>query len=256
MPFGNTELALAESSPILQELPASVVREMLEREVDAQLNLAATETFASEGQPSPGLFLVVHGIIELFTTDDRGQEKVVDFVQAGNTLALETLLTTRSLPYSARALTDAAVLHIQNDLVATWMDQHPSFARMLLSHVAQRVDYVSNDMLTLRTKKAAARLVCYLLCHFNKAPRTADGSYSLDVPFSRSKLASRLGITNSHLSRAIRDLQDNGLIIPQGRGYFIPNVPALSKYVCPAGCDFGSNRTEETQPTTRTDNMP
>ncbi|MFT3849177.1 MAG: Crp/Fnr family transcriptional regulator [Propionivibrio sp.] len=249
MPFLDTELALVKSSPILRELPARVVCEMLEGSPRAQLNLAVGEIFAYEGQAAPGLFLVVHGIVELFTSGDRGQEKVFDFVQAGNALAQETLLTTRPLPYSARALSEAAVLHLPNDLIAAWMEQYPSFAKSLLSHIAQRVDYVSNDMLTLRTKKAAARLVCYLLCHFNKAPRTADGSYSLDVPFSRSKLASRLGITNSHLSRAIRELQDNGLIIPQGRGYFIPNVPALSKYVCPAGCDFGSDRVEEAQPT-------
>lgn len=244
MPFSDTERALAKSSPILGALPASAVDAFLDDRLDTQKVLSAEETFAMAGQSGTGLFLVVHGIVELFVADERGQEKVVDFVQAGHTLALETLLTTQPLPYSARALTDAAVLLLPNDMVAAWQDRFPLFATMLLSHIAQRVDYVSNDMLTLRTKKAPARLVCYLLCHFNKAPRTADGSYSLDVPFSRNKLASRLGITNSHLSRAIRDLQEHELIVPQGRGYFIPNVPALSKYVCPAGCDFGQDRTD------------
>lgn len=246
MPFSDTERALAKSAPILSGLPARTIAEVLDNRLEIQLSLPAEETFAREGQPGAGLYLVVHGIAELFVSAERGQEKVVDFVQAGNTLALETLLTTRPLPYSARTLTDAAILFLPNDLIAIWQERHPPFAKMLLSLIAQRVDYVSNDMLTLRTKRAAARLVCYLLCHFNKAPRTADGSYSLDVPFSRNKLASRLGITNSHLSRAIRDLQEHGFIVPQGRGYFIPDVPALSKYVCPAGCDFGQDQTDAT----------
>lgn len=245
MPFSDTELALAKTSHILREVPFCAVCEMLENNADAQLILPANEIFVTQGQLNPGLFLVVHGIVELFTADRRGQDKVIDFVQAGNTLAEETLLIARPLPYSARTLTEAAILHLPNEQIEAWQEQHPQFARMLLSHIAQRLNYLSNDMLTLRTKKAAARLVCYLLCHFNKAPRTPDGSYRLDLPFPRNKLASRLGITNSHLSRAFRELQEAGLIVPQGRGYFIPNVPALSRHVCPAGCDFGPIRTEE-----------
>ncbi len=245
MPFSNTELALAKTSPILRDVPSAIVCGMLEHHIDSQLALPANEVFATEGQQSPGLFLVIHGVVELFTADRRGQDKVVDFVQAGNTLAEETLLTTQPLPYSARTLTEAAILHLPNEQIEAWQEEHPRFAYTLLSHIAQRVNYLSNDMLTLRTKKAAARLVCYLLCHFNKAPRTPDGSFSLDLPFPRNKLASRLGITNSHLSRAFRELQDAGLIVPQGRGYFIPNVPALSRHVCPAGCDFGHSPTDE-----------
>ena len=247
MPFSDTELALAKSSPILAGVPSDIVSEMLREKVDTHLNLPANEVFASAGDVEPGLFLVIHGIVELFAPADNEKEKVIDFVQAGNMLAQETVLTKNPLLYSARTLTDAAILRISNKVIDAWLGQYPPFAMSLLSHMAQRAHYLSNDMLTLRTKKAPARLVCYLLCHFSKTPRTSDGSFSLDLPFPRSKLASRLGITNSHLSRAIRELQDNGLIIPQGRGYFIPNVPALSKHVCPAGCDFGSGNADEAE---------
>ena len=251
MPFHDTELALVKSSPILKDIPPDILSEMLDSTVNVQLNLPAEEVFATAGVIKPGLFLVIHGVIELFVSDDKGRDKVIDFVQAGNILAQETLLTTHPLPYSARTLTEAAVLHLPDELISTWQVRYPPLSRRPLSLVAQRADYVSNDMLTLRTKKATARLVCYLLCHFNKAPRTPDGSYSLDLPFPRNKLASRLNITNSHLSRAFRELQDAGLIVPQGRGYFIPNVPALSKYVCPAGCDFGTEQSTDAHATTR-----
>lgn len=250
MPFSDTELALVKSSPILKNIPSGALVDLLASQANLQFSLPADETFASAGAIRPGLFLVVHGVIELYVSDDKGRDKVIDFIQAGDVLAQEALLATQPLPYSARTLTEAAVLHLPNDLISRWLELFPSFARQLLSLIAQRADYVSNDMLTLRTKKASARLVCYLLCHFNKAPITPDGSYSLDLPFPRNKLASRLGITNSHLSRAFRELVDAGLIVPQGRGYFIPNVPALSKYVCPAGCDFGTDHSDNAHTTT------
>lgn len=240
MPFSKTEIALLKASGILQDIPPDILHEALVSNPDGQLRLQAGAMIFQAGQPSQGLYLVVHGIIELFVADAGNKEKVLDFAQTGTTLAEETLFSERPLHYSARSLNDAAVLHLPNALIADWIARYPAFALRLMSLVAQRIDFLNKDMLTFRTKKATARLVCYLLCHFNSAPRTRDGSYSLDVPIPRSKLASRLGITSSHLSRAFRELQENGMIVAQGRGYFIPDVPALSKYVCPAGCDFGA----------------
>jgi CRP-like cAMP-binding protein len=238
MSFSETEVALLKSSRILQEIPQAVVLEAIADHVDYQFNLAPDQVFIEAGQVEPGLYIIAHGTIELFMLDADGKEKVLDFAKTGGTLAEETLFSDRPLQYSARSLTQAAVLHLPNAIVSEWIARYPVFARRLMSLVAERINFLYKDMLTFCTKKATARLVCYIVCHFDKAPTTPDGSYSLHLAIPRNKLASRLGISDSHLSRSFRELQENGLIIPQGRGYFIPDVPALSKYVCPAGCDF------------------
>lgn len=238
MPFSDTEIALLKSSRILQEIPQDVVVEAIAKHLDCQFNLAPDEVFIEAGQVEPGLYVIAHGTIELFVVDADGKEKVLDFAKTGGTLAEETLFSDRPLQYSARSLTQAAVLHLPNAIVSEWIASYPVFARRLMSLVAERINFLYKDMLTFCTKKATARLVCYIVCHFNQAPTTPDGSYSLHLAIPRNKLASRLGISDSHLSRSFRELQEQGLIVPQGRGYFIPDVPALSKYVCPAGCDF------------------
>lgn len=238
MPFSETEIALLKSSAILQDIPQTVVLEAIARHLDYQFKAAPDEVFIHAGQVEPGLYLIAHGTIELFVVEPGGKEKVLDFVKTGGTLAEETLFSERPLQYSARSLTQAAVLHLPNEVVSEWIATYPAFGRRLMALVAERINYLYKDMLTFCTKKATARLVCYIVCHFNEAPKTADGSYSLHLAIPRNKLASRLGISDSHLSRAFRELQEKGLIVPQGRGYFIPDVPALSKYVCPAGCDF------------------
>ena len=238
MSFSETEIALARSCKILQDIPPDIVLAAIARQLDHQFNLMPDEIFIEAGQVEPGLYIIAHGTIELFVIDAEGKEKVLDFAKTGSTLAEETLFSDRPLQYSARSLTQAAVLHLPNAIVSEWIVNYPVFARRLMSLVAERINFLYKDMLTFCTKKATARLVCYIVCHFDEAPKTPDGSYSLHLAIPRSKLASRLGISDSHLSRSFRELQDKGLIVPQGRGYFIPDVPALSKYVCPAGCDF------------------
>ena len=238
MPFSETEIALLKTSSILQDIPQDVVLAAILEHVDYQFNLQPDEVFINAGQVEPGLYIIAHGTIEMFIINSDNKEKVLDFAKTGGTLAEETLFSDRPLQYSARSLTQAAVLHLPNTVVSEWIASYPAFTRRLMSLVSERINFLYKDMLTFCTKKATSRLICYIVCHFNEAPKTADGSYSLHLAIPRNKLASRLGISDSHLSRSFRELQEQGLIIPQGRGYFIPDVPALSKYVCPGGCDF------------------
>ena len=227
-----------KSSRILQDIPQQVVLQAISTHAECRFDLQPGEVFIHAGQVKPGLYIIAHGTIELFMVGAEGKEKVLDFAKTGDSLAEETLFSDRPLQYSVRSLTGAAVLHLPNEIVSDWVAIYPAFARRLISLVAERINFLYKDMATFCTKKATARLVCYIVCHFDKAPITTNGSYSLQISIPRKKLASRLGITAQHLSRSFRELLDLALIVPQGCGYFIPDVPALSKYVCPAGCDF------------------
>lgn len=238
MAFSTSDLALIESSPILHDIDPELIRQTLAARVDCQLELSPNTVFVDAGQVKPGLYLIAHGTIELFVTDADGKEDVVDFARNGGTVAEETLFSERPLQYSARSLTQAALLYLPTALLGEWIERHPAFAKRLIALVSERIHYLNKDVFTFRTKRATSRLVCYLLCHFNKAPMTADGSYHLKVEIPHNRLASRLGFSASQVSRSLRELQERGLIIEQADGYFIPDVPALSKYVCPRGCDF------------------
>ena len=236
--FTAEEQARIKSCAILHDIAPELIEQTLAARSDLQSRLPAGSVFLDAGEVRPGLYLIADGTVELFVTDVKGGENVVDFATAGGTLAEESLFNDAPLQYSARCLTRAAILFLPNELVGEWIAHHPAFAQRLISLVAKRIDYLSRDVYTFRTKRATARLICYILCHFNKAPMAADGSYQLQIDIPHNKLASRIGVSASQVSRSLRELQERGLIVARGSGYFIPDVPALSKYVCPAGCDF------------------
>ena len=236
--FSASEQARIEACTVLQDIPGDVLRQTLGERDDCQLQLPAATVFLDHGCVKPGLHLIAGGTVELFVVDDKGNDNVVDFATAGGTLAEETLFNEQALQYSARSLTRAAILYLPEELLGEWITRYPAFAQRLISLVARRIDFLSRDVYTLRTKRATSRLICYILCHFNKAPMDADGSFMLHIDIPHNRLASRLGVSASQVSRSLRELQDQGLIVARGSGFFIPNVPALSKYVCPCGCDF------------------
>ena len=228
MAFDDHQLALARSSTLLQDIAPDVLDAALANAPETQITLPPATTFVAAGQLKPGLYLVTQGIVELFVADTDDGEKILDFARAGNTLAEETLFSDRPLQYSARSLGHAAVLHLPDELVSAWIESTPPFARRVMMLVAERINYLNKDLFTYRAKRATSRLICYLLCHFNKAPMADDGSYQLTVEIPHNKLASRLGLSASQVSRSFRELQERGLIEARAQGYFIPNVPALS----------------------------
>lgn len=238
----TTATGLLSAFPILSGIPTEVLKTAMEMDHSSIL-LTPGDVFITAGTLEPGLHLLTDGTVELFiraTENEQFSEKVLDFARNGDTLAVETLFSERAVHYSVRALTTGYAIRLPTTLVTDWAARYPAFGRRLMALVSQRIDYLFKDMLTLRTKKATARLVCYLVCHFDKAPRTPDGTHSLQIDIPKNRLASRLGISDSHLSRALRELQDQGLIVAghggSDAGYFIPDVAALSKYVCPMGC--------------------
>lgn len=238
MTISPTDLAFLKSTTLLGLLPADGGLDALAADPDHVFELEPGEILVDAGADSPGLYLMVHGAVELVLTDPAGNEKIIEFVKTGGFLCEEGLFSGTPRSYAVRALTQAVALRLPEADLEAWVTRYPEFGRKLLGLINERIQYFSRDVFTQLTKNATARLVCYLLCHFDHAPRTKDGSYFLKVPLPRKKLAARLGITGEHLSRAFRDLREKGLIVPQGNGYFIPDVPRLSAYVCPAGCDW------------------
>lgn len=238
MAFSETDISLLLSNSLLQGLPERRRFEDALRCRENQLSLPAETVFLETGAEKPGLHLVAHGTVEMISVSSDGSEKIVEFARTGDMFCEETLFDGKPLRYTVRTLTPAAILRVPEPTVDEWLAASPEFSRRLMGAMAEKTDYLQKDMVTFCTKNAAARLVCYLVCQFDKAPCTPDGSMLLNIPLPRNKLASRLGISDSHLSRAFKELEDRGLIVKQRNGIFIPDVPALSAYVCPAGCDW------------------
>lgn len=238
MPFSETDISLVRSSALMRGLPASPLFEGPLRDPANHLLAPADTVVIAAGTRAPGLHLVAHGTVEMVVAPADGSEKIVDFARAGGMFAEESLFEAQPVRYTARTLTPAAILRLPESVITDWLAASPEFSRRLIGLFAARTDYLQKDMVTFCTKSATARLVCYLVCQFNETPRTPDGSLSLSITVPRSKLASRLGVSDSHLSRAFRELEDKGLIVKQRNGIYIPDVQALSQYVCPAGCDW------------------
>lgn len=250
MPFNAAEIRLLCALPVLESIPPRVVLDAICERVDCQLTLRPDEVFISAGLPAPGWYLLAHGVVETFIIDAQGREKVLEFARPGDGFAEETLFSQRRMQYSARSLTEAAVFRLPTALLIEWTSAYPAFARRMMLLIAEKIHLLEKDILALCLKTATARLVCYSVHRFEKTADAPDGARRIHFQIPRNRLASRLGMSNSQLSRSVRHLVEHGLFVPRKNGYLIPDLPLLARHVCPGGCAFGPRPADapETRP--------
>ena len=187
-----------------------------------------------KGSLPKGMFVIVHGTIELILSNRNGGEHMVRIAKAGDCLAIESVLCDIPVVYELRTLTKATLLFIPTATVMEWIDDSPPFARRLMHAVADDVGFLYDELDGIQNRSTVERLACYLHCGEGRGRRgqPIGDAFAIALPFV--KLAQRLGASQPHLSRALRNLEDSGVISRDGRHVHVQDKRAFSQLLCTA----------------------
>ncbi|MBK5933652.1 helix-turn-helix domain-containing protein [Rhodovulum imhoffii] len=181
----------------------------------------------TEGEPSDFLHIVLSGSVDLFSAWN-GREASLATVRPISTLVLAA--TIRDAPYlmSARTLEKSRIALIPSKDVRTVFDADNAFARAIVAELAQCYRSVVKNIKELKLRTSLERLANYLL----RQQGRAGGEAVFDLDFEKRRLASVLGMTPEHLSRAFKGLQPHGVTV-NGTRITIDNRSALEKFARP-----------------------
>src|SRR6056297_1312099 len=100
------------------------------------------ELIFHEGEPCGAFFLVVSGLIKLFVTNNRDQQKIIEFISPGETFAEAAMFSGQGYPVSALAVTDSRLILIDAFGFTRYVHQHPELAWSMLSQLSRRSHYL------------------------------------------------------------------------------------------------------------------
>jgi CRP/FNR family transcriptional regulator len=167
---------------------------------------AADEIIFQQGDPCPGLFLVMQGQVRIFKLNPAGKKHVLHFADPGQTFAEVAVLGGFNVPASAEAATNSTCLLLPNaQLIQALHDNHALSLQMMRGMavwVRSLVDLLEG--VTLRD--AAGRLAQFLLNQAN------DGQTKIALQSLKRDLADHLNLTSETLSRTLRRLETDQLI--------------------------------------------
>jgi CRP/FNR family transcriptional regulator, nitrogen fixation regulation protein len=222
----QTALATAGLPPVLAAslagravpLPATETRAGLRRTVAAE-----AEIFA-EGDRAGMFYKVVSGVVRTYKLLSAGRRQIDAFHLPGDIFGLETGAEHR---FNAEAVTEAKLeVHRREPRALAGGDG--ALAREVVAAMMSGLERAQDHMMLLGRKSARERIATFLL---TMSRRMACGGAAMELPMSRTDMADHLGLTVESVSRAVTQLERDGLIAlpPNRRMVVVRDAKALAR---------------------------
>jgi CRP-like cAMP-binding protein len=165
------------------------------------LPAARGATVIAQGTRLPGVLAVAYGSVKLVLRRPERAERVLRITGALQTFGESSALLGRGAPYDAAALQESKLVVIPTAGLFVLLERDPRFARGLVTMLAKRKAELYAEMEAATQLSGTQRLASYLR-------GLAGAERTLSLPFSKTLVASRLGIKKETLSRLLRELME------------------------------------------------
>lgn len=180
---------------------------------------------ACAGTYSPGIRLIRSGLVKLSIYSQQGQEKVIAMLDQGKAFGQAEIFSGQPFHYDACSISRVELLTVSRDTVRLVSQADARFNRALVECLSRQFDALVRDIKYASGYTVSQRLVSFLLY---RAAEQNGKEALVELAFTKSALASRLGMSPESCSRTLRYLQDRGLITVRIRRIKINDVQALS----------------------------
>ena len=202
----SVEVEAIRTQPIFADMDAEQVKRVL-RSATLQRHQPDTVLFEAGKMPDH-LHVLVSGTVELYN-GRAPRECGLVLLTAGDVFMPAATVFNEPYLNSARTLTLSRILHVNAEIVRQeFMSSHP-FAINISRVLAGQFRMATRHIIDLKCLSAAQRLAAFLL----RLVDESDSATLADLPVSKGRLASRVGMTPETLSRTIQTLADNGLVV-------------------------------------------
>jgi CRP/FNR family transcriptional regulator len=172
---------------------------------------ARGEVLFSEGDEAQGFFVVALGKVKIYKLSPEGKERILHIVHPGGTFAEAAIFGDGRYPAYAEPLEKAQLLFFPKREFLTLLHEHSQIAINMIGGLSRFLRQFATQIEELTFKDVPARLARYLL------DLAGDEAQSVELPISKSQLASNLGTVSETLSRTLRKLSDDDVIRVDGK---------------------------------------
>ena len=208
--FMNQRPSLSEFVQHLSEISFFSELEEPTRKELAQLSrwreYDASEVVVLEGDAHPGLYYLQYGWLKVVKTSPTGREQILRFLEPGDTFNEIGVFANQPNPATAIALEPAGVWLIPRTALLRLLQEKPDFAQHIISKMAERMLYLVSLVTDLSLRPVTSRLARLLL------EDAVNGVLERPRWYTQVELAARLGTVPDVIQRALRGLENEGLI--------------------------------------------
>jgi CRP/FNR family transcriptional regulator len=176
-----------------------------------------------EGEQANGLYFLQSGWVKVVKSNPSGREQVLRFMEPGDTFNEVGVFANQPNPATAVALEPAGIWLLPRQTLTRALRQNPDFAQHALAKMAERVLHLVTLVADLSLRPVTGRLARLI------TDDAVDGVLQRPRWYTQTELAARLGTVPDVVQRALRQLENDGLIKVERQQIRILDAPALAE---------------------------
>ena len=208
--------------PLFRELDRASVRGFAE--LTREQKFAKGAMIVSEGDPGDALFVVRSGEVKVLLIGEDGREVILNVLGVGDHFGELSLIDGR--PRSAHVVSTQAssLLVLRRADFRRQVEQSPAVAWGLMIELSRRLRQADGTIGSLVLLDVPGRVAKVLLEH-----STPGEPATLVKQLTHQTIAQMIGASRETVSRAMKEFQDQGLILVERRRIAVGDREALEK---------------------------
>lgn len=191
------------------------------------VELSANQTLYQAGQPIREAYILFSGSVKRVVDVPGGASRVIEIVQNEQALGLGEVFGNTHYAAGCATITQTLLLAVDARQLREEVFHNPALAGRIIAAMARRQCATEFDAAGFHHGfTGAQRLLDYLLDQAGERAGLA-GETTVILKASKKVIAARIGMTPESLSRNLRELSDNGVIVVEGRCVHIQNAALL-----------------------------
>ena len=162
-----------------------------------------------QGEPAAAFFVTLSGWVKIYRTTPDGLDVVLNVFKTGETFAEPAMFLGGLYPASAETVSPARLLRIEGAVLRARIRERPELAMAMLASASHQVKSLVRQIEQIKVRSAAQRIVEF----FVQLTPHREGPAEIELPFEKSLLAKRLGMTPESFSRALTRLRQRGVTV-------------------------------------------
>lgn len=175
-----------------------------------------------EGEPADSFFVLAEGRIDLVKNSIGGREQLIKSVKVGDMFAEVVAFSGEDYPATAISREQSLVFYIKTKTFLDFLKNYPQVSLKMIGGMAKLLRHLNNLVSDLSLGSVTSRLAKYLV-EQTKITGTLD--FELDI--RKKELAQKINTVGETLSRNLKKMEEDGLILVQNRRILIKDIKQL-----------------------------
>ncbi len=216
---------LLRGLPLFRALDDTAIRRLAATTLE--IDAPRTTIVLRQGDACAGLHVVARGRVKLSIETQQGGEKIIALLGPRTHFGDPPFYTRQLCMATVESVVDSTVLCIAKEAILREISVNAAFALHVIEDLAHRLCQRTRDIESYTLHTGTQRLIDYLLSEEPEA--THNGGRHVTLPERKGIIASRLSLTQEHLSRILGNLAARKLIEVHGARVLIPDVDKLQR---------------------------